>query len=108
MCNTRPMCAFRFGALRSALTAGGRTRRWAPCTAERNITKLNRFKRSIISFHEENDAHLDVDEGVLAAMDLESVERLVDQVAHILPLLLAIVDSVSEVHYTKGIERTIH
>ena len=62
----------------------------------------------MVSSHDENGAHLDVDEGILAAVNLESVERLVDQVTHVLSLLLAVVDSVPEVHCTKGIERFSH
>lgn len=45
------------------------------------------------------DHVLDVDEGVLPAIALERFQRLLDQVADVLPLLLAVVDAVSRVHW---------
>lgn len=53
-------------------------------------------------------AYLDINEGVLSAVDLEGVERLVDQIAHVLPLLLAVVDPVPKVHCAKGIDQTLY
>ena len=45
------------------------------------------------------DHVLDVDEGVFATVALEGLQRLLDQVADILPLLLAVVDAVPGVHW---------
>lgn len=42
---------------------------------------------------------LDVDEGILSAIALEGFQRLLDQVANVLPLLLAVVDAISGVHW---------
>lgn len=47
------------------------------------------------------DHVLDVDEGVLPAVALERFQRLLDQVADVLPLLLAVVDAVSGVHWCR-------
>jgi len=41
------------------------------------------------------DHVLDVDEGVVAAVALEHLERLLDEVAHVFPLLLAVVNAVA-------------
>ena len=44
------------------------------------------------------DHVLDVDEGVLAPVDLEQLQCLVDQVAHVAALLLRVIDLVTDVH----------
>jgi len=43
------------------------------------------------------DHVLDVDEGVVAAVTLKDLQRLLDEVAHVFPLLLAVVDAVTRV-----------
>lgn len=41
---------------------------------------------------------LDVDEGVLSSVALEHLQRLLDQIADVLPLMLAVVDGVPGVN----------
>ena len=43
------------------------------------------------------DHVLDVDEGVLAAVPLEHLQRFVDEITDVFPLLLAVVDAVAEI-----------
>ena len=45
------------------------------------------------------DHVLDVDEGVFAAVALEGLQCLLDQVANVLPLLLAVVNAIPGVHW---------
>lgn len=45
------------------------------------------------------DHVLDVDEGVFSSVALQDLQRLLDQVTDVLPLLLAVVDAVSRVNW---------
>ena len=47
---------------------------------------------------EGRDHVFNVDEGVLSSVDLEHLQRLLDQVSQVLPLPLRVVNLVSEVH----------
>lgn len=51
------------------------------------------------------DHVLDVDECILSSMELKSFQCLLDEVADILTLLLAIVNTITNVHCTMGEER---
>ena len=54
------------------------------------------------------DHVLDVDEGVFAAVALQGPQRLLDQVPHVLPLLLTVLDAVSGVHWFRQTHKEAH